>query len=148
MESAKKSTQASFKTKVPHRICRLLSTMNKTECLDLLENVLKKIENNAWEAQVPDNELVLDHEDLKPYLEDFGLPEAEMNKNVYVSLPKGWLPNVSAESEDYTEVSEKYEEVYNFLLKEASREIEALNYMDECDERDRNNQFFSDCGLF
>jgi hypothetical protein len=122
--------------------------MNKTECLDLLENVLKKIENNAWEAQVPDNELVLDHEDLKPYLEDFGLPEAEMNKNVYVSLPKGWLPNVSAESEDYTEVSEKYEEVYNFLLKEASREIEALNYMDECDERDRNNQFFSDCGLF
>jgi hypothetical protein len=122
--------------------------MNKTECLDLLENVLKNIENHNWEAQVEDSSFLLDHEDLKGYLADFDLPEAKMNKNVCVGLPKDWLPNVSIESEDYAEVLEKYEDVYHFLRTEASREVEALNYMDECDEKDMNNQFFSDCGVY
>ena len=122
--------------------------MNKTECLDLLENVQKNIENHTWEAQVDDNSFLLDHEDLKGYLADFDLPEAKMNRNVCVGLPKDWLHDVSIESEDYAEVLEKYEDVYHFLRTEASREVEAFHFMDERDEKDMNDQFFSDCGVF
>ena len=122
--------------------------MNKQDCIDLLENIEKQIANHTWQAQVDESTMLLDHGDLKGFLEDFDLPEAEMNRNICVALPKDWMEEYSVESEDYAEVLEKYEDVYHFLRTEASREVEALNYMDECDEKDMHRQFFSDCGVF
>lgn len=109
--------------------------MNKTECLALLKKIETQIANHEWEAQVEENLAMLDHHDLKPYMEDFGLPEAEMQRNFCVRLPENWIEDVDVESEDYSEVVEKYEEVYFLLRNEASRESEALAKIHARDEK-------------
>jgi hypothetical protein len=116
--------------------------MNKTECLALLDKIETEISNHTWEAQVEENLSTLDHKDLRPYMEDFDLPETEIDG----TLPMGWMDGVDPESESYSEVVEKYQEVYRFLLIEASRESEALDAMDDQDDRDQLSQYWSDVG--
>ena len=121
--------------------------MNKTECLALLDKIEAEIDNHQWEAQVEECMSLLDHNDLKPYMQDFNLPEAEMAKDFCISLPKDWMEDVDPESVEYMEVAEKYEDVYFFLRSEASREMEALNMIDAQDERDQLRQYWSDVGV-
>jgi hypothetical protein len=109
--------------------------MNKTECLALLNKIEAEISNHEWEAQVEENLSVLDHHDLKPYMEDFGFPEAEMDRNFCVRLPENWMEGVDVESDCYSEVVEKYEDVYFLLRNEASRESEALALLDARDQK-------------
>jgi hypothetical protein len=117
--------------------------MNKTECLALLDKIEAEIDNHQWEAQVDECMSLLDHNDLKPYMKDFNLPEVEMDR----SLPATWMEDVDPESVEYMEVVEKYEDVYFFLRSEASREMEALNMIDAQDERDQLRQYWSDVGV-
>ena len=121
--------------------------MNKEECLAFLDKIEAEISNHQWEAQVEEGMSLLDHHDLKPYMEDFNLPEAEMDRNFCVRLPATWMEGVDVESECYSEVVEKYEDVYFLLRSEASREMEALNIIDEQDERDQLRQYWSDVGV-
>ncbi len=121
--------------------------MNKTECLALLDKVEAEISIHQWEAQVEEHTFLLDHHDMKSYLEDFNLPEAEMDRNFCIRLPENWMKDVDVESEDYSEIVEKYEEVYLFLRNEASREVEALNMIDDADERDQHREYWSNVGV-
>jgi len=115
--------------------------MNKQECLELLNKIEAEISKHEWQAQVDDLTYMLDHHDLKPYLEDFALPEAEFSRNFCVRLPEGWMEDVDGESQDYCEVLEKYEDVYHFLRSEASREDEALSLEAARDERDMHREY-------
>jgi hypothetical protein len=109
--------------------------MNKTECLALLDKIKSEISVHQWEAQVEESTFLLDHQDMKSYMTDFNLPEAEMAKDFCIRLPKDWIEDVDPESTTYLEVVEKYEDVYYYLLSEASREVEALNMIDARDEK-------------
>jgi len=115
--------------------------MNKEECLTLLNKIKSEISIHHWEAQVEESTFLIDHADMKSYLTDFNLPEAEMAKDFCISLPKDWMEDVDPESVDYLEVAEKYEDVYYYLLSEASREVEALNMIDARDERNRHREY-------
>ena len=117
--------------------------MNKTECLALLDKIEAEIDNHQWEAQVDECMSLLNHNDLKPYMQDFNLPEVEMDR----SLPATWMEDVDPESVEYLEVVEKYEDVYFFLRSEASREMEALDVIASADERDQLRQYWSDVGV-
>ena len=121
--------------------------MNKEECLAFLDKIEAEISNHQWEAQVEEGMSLLDHHDLKPYMEDFNLPEAEMDISFCVRLPATWMEGVDVESECYSEVVEKYEDVYFLLRSQASRESEALDMICARDERDLHRQYWSDVGL-
>jgi hypothetical protein len=114
--------------------------MNKLECLEYLNKVESDINSHDWEYQMEEYKLI-SHEELVSYMEYFNLPEAEMDMNMCIRLPEGWMKNVDEDSEDYNEVANKYENVYNLLLNEASKESEALDHLEKLDEKAAHREY-------
>ena len=108
--------------------------MNYQECLNFLDSVEEKVNNNSWECQVDDPDYLLTHDELSDYLVGFGLPSTKMENNECIELPAGWMPNEPKDSDHYRAVTENYNHVYSFLRHECSREMEAIGM--QCDEED------------
>jgi len=116
--------------------------MNKQKCLELLNKIESKIQSHDWEYQMEEIYYQhISHKELLSYMKDFGLAEAKMDGTLCVRLPDGWMEGVDEESDDYNEVADKYEDVYNFLLDEASKESAAFDHLEKLDERAANREY-------